>query len=144
MIHNFQGMFLGIPKVIHVVKIHHVIYFPCQKPSTSSKYPPQGQEVLDTLLIMLEWWHFTNRSSIKCWEQLWGQGWPMSSVSLVRNPQCQKSHWWWQGGSWHTYNHGKMLKCGTEVMNLMSRTYLRSMMIHVLHVSSQKPSMSSK
>ena len=84
------------------------------------QYPPSHRwwwGVLDTLLIMLECWNLAHKLDIKCQEQLWGQGCPMSSMSLVRNPQCPQSHWWWQGSSWHTSNNARMLKLGTQIVN---------------------------
>ena len=56
--------------VIHGVKDDPVLQVSCQGPSMSSKYPHQGQEVLDTLLIMLEFRDFAQRSGIMCQEQL--------------------------------------------------------------------------
>ena len=76
--------------------------------------PNQGQEDLGTFLMMLEFWNLAYRLIIKCWEQIWGQGWPMFSMPLVRNPQCPPSHWRWQGTSWHTSHHARMLKFCTQ------------------------------
>ena len=39
------------------------------------------------------------------------------------------------GGSWHTSNHARMLKFGTQAGNPMSRTIVRSRMTPALHVS---------
>ena len=106
--------------------------------------PQSRTGVLDTLLILLECWHFTHRLGIKCQEQLWGQEWPMSSMSLIRNPQYS---WWWCGHPWHTSNHARMLTFFTQFGHPNSRTIIRSRMthvLHVLHVSSQEFSMSSK
>ena len=64
-------------------------------------------------------------------------------MSSARNPQCPPSHWWWWGESWHTYNHARRLKFGTQAGNPMSRTIMRSGMTHVLHVFYQEPWMSS-
>ena len=134
----------GPPKVIHCVKDDTVLQVFCQEPSTSSKYPHQGHGVLDTLLIMLKCWNFAHRLGIECPEQLWGQRCSMSSISLVRNPQCHPSHWWWWGESWHTSNHVRRLKLGTQAGNPMPRTIMRTRRTHVLHVTGQVPSMSSK
>ena len=41
-------------KYIHDVNDDTILQVSCQEPSMSSKYPHQGQGVLDTLLIMLE------------------------------------------------------------------------------------------
>ena len=46
--------------------------------------------VLDTLLIMLECWNWAHRSRIQSQEQLWGQQWPMSSISLYGTPNNLK------------------------------------------------------
>ena len=40
--------------------------------------------------------------------------------------------------------HGSVQNAGTHVENPMSRTIIRLKMTHVLHVSGQEPSMSSK
>ena len=135
---------LGSPEMIQGVKDDPVLQVSCQEPYTSSKYPHQGPGVLDTLLIMIECWNFAHRLGIKCQEQWWGKRWPISSMSPVRNPQYPPSHWWWQGSSWHISNNARMLKFGTQVVNPMSRTIIRSKLTHVLHVSGQEPSMSSK
>ena len=95
-------------------------------------------------LFLLECWSLANRSRIQCQEELYGQGWPMSSISLVRNPQCPPSHWWWRGVSWHTSNHTRKLKFGTQVGNHIWRTFEMSKMTHVLNISGQEPSMSSE
>ena len=68
----------------------------------------------------------------------------MSSLSLVRNLQCPLSHWWWWGGSWFTYNNATKLKFGTQVENKIERIFKISRMTHVLLLSSQKFSKSSK
>ena len=134
----------GSLKMIHGVKDDPIHQVSCQGPSTSFKYPHKGQKVLDTLLIMLECQNFAHRSGIVYQKQLWGQGWSMSSMSLVRNHQCPPSHWWWQGPSWHTFTHARKLKFGSQVSNHIWRTFEMSKMTDVLIVSSQKPSKSSK
>ena len=68
----------------------------------------------------------------------------MSSISSVRNPQYPPSQWWWKEGSWCTPYHARMLELGTQARNLKSGTSLRSRMTHVLHISDQEPSTSSK
>ena len=100
--------------------------------------------VLDTLLIMLEFWNFAHRSEIQCQEQLLGQEWPMSSMLPVRNPQCPPSQWWWWVGSWHTSNLARKLKFGTHVRIHTLRTFKMPRMNRVIHVSSEEPSKSSK
>ena len=56
----------------------------------------------------------------------------MSSMSLMI-----------MGDLWHTSNHARMLKFGTEARNPMSRTNRRSRMTQVINLSDQEPSMSS-
>ena len=74
----------------------------------------------------------------------WCQGWPClpcllsGTLNVLQVPPSMR------GGSWHTPNHARMLKIGTQVGNPMSRTIMRSRMTHVLHVFDQEPSMSSK
>ena len=100
--------------------------------------------LLDTLLIRLECRNLAHRSWIQCQELFWGQGRPMSSMSWVRNNQCPPSHWWWWGGSWYTSNHARKLKFGTQIEKHIWRTFIMSKKTHVLHVSWQEPSKSSK
>ena len=58
-----------------------------------------------------------------------------------QDPQYPPSHWRWQDGSWHTSNHARIQKIGTQVGNQISRTIMRPIRIHVLHVSFQETSM---
>ena len=134
----------GFQKVIYGVKNYLVLQVSCQEPIMSSKYPHQGQGFLDTLIFIQECWNFAHRSGIMYQEQLCCQGWSISSLSLVRNHQCPPSHWWLHGGSWHTSDHVRMLKFGTQVKNSMSRPIMRWRMTYILHDSIQEPSMSLK
>ena len=119
---------------------------PCLQSGTLNVLQVTDDErvVLDTLLILLESWNWAHSSGIKCQEQLWGQWWPKSSLSPVRNPQCPPSHLWLFGGSWHFSNHARKLKFGPQIENHIWRTFTMLRMTHILHVSSQEPSMSSK
>ena len=67
---------------------------------------------------MLYGWHFLHRSGIKYQEQLWGRGWPVSSMPWVRNLQ------WWDG-TWHSLNYARKWKFGTNVGNLIRRTFIK-------------------
>ena len=93
---------------------------------------------------MRECWNSAHRMWIQCQEQFWGQRWPMSSMSLVKNLQCPPSHWWWGSGSCNTSNHARKLKFGTQVGNHLWRTFKMSKITCVLHVSWQEPSKSPK
>ena len=87
----------------------HVLHVSGQEPSISSMSLMMIGVVLDTLLIILECWHLAHRPEIKNKEQLWGQRWSLSSMSLIRNHQCPPSHSWWWGDYWHTSNDARML-----------------------------------
>ena len=77
---------------------------PARNPQRPPSTPYQGQGVLETLLIILECWNLALRSGIKCEEQIWGQRWSMSSMSLVRNTQRPPSALILDPHSWHTSN----------------------------------------
>ena len=116
----------------------YVLHVSGQEQSMSSK-SMITQGVLDTLLIMLECWGL--KSNVK--KNYAVKDDPCPSCLWSGTPNVL-SHWWWQDSSWHTSIHTRMLKSGIQVMNQISRTIMRSIMTHVIHVSGQEPSISSK
>ena len=65
---------------------------------------------------------------------LWCQGWPCLPSLLSGTLNVLQVPPLWTEGSWHTFNHVRMLKFSTQVGNPMSRTLMRANMTHVLHV----------
>merc|ERR1711888_11657 len=57
-IQNFQSIFLGVKNIIHGVRNNHVLHVSGQEPSMSSKYPPSGPPLPDTLLIEISTQNF--------------------------------------------------------------------------------------
>ena len=69
--------------IIHDVKEKPILQVCSQKPSTSSKYGLQRQEVLDTLLFMLESWILAQKLRITYDEYPWHQGWPHPHTVMI-------------------------------------------------------------
>ena len=114
---NFHGKFLGVSLD---VKDDHILQVSSQEPSMSSKYGLWGQGVPDSLLIMLESWNLANNSRITYHDGPWCQGW-LHPPSIQSGTTNVLQVWTWRtGGSWHTSNHARELKFGTQVKNHIS------------------------
>ena len=125
---NFQGKFLGVSQDDPI----------CQ----GWPYPPSLQSGTinviqvwtlrmwgpDTLLIMLESWKLAHNSIITYHDDPWCQGWlhpPSIQSGTINNLQVWTSR---TGGSWHTSNHARELKFGTQVKNYISWPSMMSRM----------------
>ena len=114
--------------MIHDIKEKPILQVSSQEPSTSSKYGLQEQEVLDTLLIMLESWNFAHKLRTTCDDDPWHQGWPNPpsiESGTINIPQVWTLR---MEGSWHTCNHARELKFATQVKNHILWWYMISRM----------------
>ena len=113
--------------MIHDVKDDPILQDPSQEPSTSSKYGLQEQGFL-TLLIILENWNFAHKWIIIYYEYPWCQGWPhpprpQSGTIYILQVWTSRME-----GSWHTSNHARELKVGTQVKKHISWQSIMSRM----------------
>ena len=134
---------IPLSRTIPKSRMTHVLHVIGQEPSMSSKY----------LMMMGGSWHTSNHDRmLKFGTQV---EIPMSrTITKSRmthvlhvsgqEPSMSSKYLMMMGGSWHTFNHARMLKFGTQVEIPMSRTIPKSRMTHVLLVFGQEPSMSSK
>ena len=121
--------------MIYDVKDDPFLHDSSQEPSTTSEYVLLGWGVLDTLLIMLESWNFAHNSGIAYHDDPWCQGWPHPpniQSGTINIFQAWTSR---MGVSWHTSNHAREQKFGTQVKNHISWRFMTSRMT----ISSKSP-----